>query len=490
MIELLRLVLVVVFVALGVRIRRAEGPYRRRAVDRLSRLRARGRGRGGRAAVGRLAVHEPHHRGGAGARRLAGVPHGALRPRRRRPRMAARPVHVHARLRLDPPVLAGAGARPALPRRSAGARWPSCSRARRRAGSGWPRADGWDRERVLGAFGAPYWLLLPRQSDVPADAVAGTARLLVVLASRGAAGRRRRRRAGSSRSTGGDERMAHGPGITCSSVPRIRCASSPRAPSSACRRSGSCSRGRTCPDLARWPEEFWILAGRFLPLRFGMGLLPPAAEQALFVVLHGDAPRRRFSALRPRAACLASAALLYHFAPFEEAIAGLPHTAFGGLTVPVLGLFVLGLRRGSAPAARAVIRRRAGPSPSSSSCSRSATSSPPWPSCASPGLSWFTAENIRYYALGNATVTGAPLALWVAARPAACAAIAGFTFLLELLSPLVVASARFAMAFVLAALASTPASCSSSATSSRACRCSCSSSTGTPSGAALDRWRG
>jgi lysophospholipase L1-like esterase len=205
------------------------------------------------------------------------------------------------------------------------------------------------------------------------------------------------------------------------------------------------------PDLARWPEEFWILAGRFLPLRFGMGLLPPAAEQVLFAVLHGTLLAALFG-LRPRAASLASAALLYHFAPFEEAIAGLPHTAFGGLTLPALGLCVLGLAEDP---------RRL----------REASPEARWPfaliqllfvlgyffpavaKLRFSGLSWFTAENIRYYALGNATVTGAPLALWVAARPAACAVIAGFTFLLELLSPLVVASAAFAMAFALAALA-------------------------------------
>jgi hypothetical protein len=204
------------------------------------------------------------------------------------------------------------------------------------------------------------------------------------------------------------------------------------------------------PDLARWPDELWILADRFLPVRFGLRVLPPALENGLFVVLHA-ALLAALAGFRPRAACLTSAALLYHFAPFEEAIAGLPHTAFGGLTVPALGLFVLAFAEDP--------RRLREPSPEAR-----------WPfaliqllfalgyffptvaKLRFSGLSWFTAENIRYYAMGNATVTGAPLALWVAARPAACAAIAGFTFLLELLSPLVVASARFAMAFALAAL--------------------------------------
>ena len=136
------------------------------------------------------------------------------------------------------------------------------------------------------------------------------------------------------------------------------------------------------PDLARWPDELWILADRFLPVRFGLRVLPPAVENGLFVVLHAALLAALFG-LRTRAACLTSAALLYHFAPFEEAIAGLPHTAFGGLTVPALGLFVLAFAEDPAGCA-SLHPRRAGLSPSSSSCSRSPTSSPPWPSCASP----------------------------------------------------------------------------------------------------------
>jgi len=204
------------------------------------------------------------------------------------------------------------------------------------------------------------------------------------------------------------------------------------------------------PDLARWPDEFWILADRSLPVRFGLRVLPPAVENALFVVLHAALLAALFG-LRTRAACLASAALLYHFAPFEEAIAGLPHTAFGGLTVPVLGLFVLAFAedprrlREASPEARwpfALIQLLFALGYFFPTLAKLRFSGP----------SWFTAENIHFYALGNATVTGAPLALWVAARPAACAAIAAGTFALEALSPLVVASAGFATAFALAAL--------------------------------------
>jgi hypothetical protein len=205
------------------------------------------------------------------------------------------------------------------------------------------------------------------------------------------------------------------------------------------------------PDLVRWPAEFFVLSGRALPARFGIVGLPHAVEQGLFVVLH-VALVAAVLGLRPRVSCFVSALLLYHFAPFEEVIAGLPHTAFGGLTIPVVALFVLSFAL--APS------RRAAPSAEFR-----------WPfalvqllfafsyffpllaKLRFSGAGWFTADNIRYYALGNLAVTGAPLAAWVADRPLVCRAIALGTLALEGLSPLVVLSPAAAMAFVPAALA-------------------------------------
>jgi hypothetical protein len=204
------------------------------------------------------------------------------------------------------------------------------------------------------------------------------------------------------------------------------------------------------PDLARWPAEFWVLAGRALPARFGILGLPVAVEQALFVGLHASLVAALLG-LRPRLSCFVSGLLLYHFAPFEEIIARLPHTAFGGLTVPVLALFVLSFAE--------LPRSRGAPS-----------SDYRWPfalvqllfafsyffpalaKLRFSGIGWFTAENIRYYALGNFAVTGAPLASWVAERPLVCGAIALGTLALEALSPLVVLSPATAMAFIPAAL--------------------------------------
>lgn len=205
------------------------------------------------------------------------------------------------------------------------------------------------------------------------------------------------------------------------------------------------------PDLARWPAEFWALSGRALPARFGIVGMPHAVEQGLLLALHASLLAALLG-LRPRPSCFVSAMLLYHFAPFEEAIAGMPHTAFGGLTVPVLALFVLSFAE--AP------RWRGEPSPEHrwpfALVQLLFAFSYFFPALAKlrfSGVGWFTAENIRYYAVGNSMVTGAPLALWVSERPLLCGAIALGTLALEGLSPLVVLSPTAAMAFIPAALA-------------------------------------
>ena len=204
------------------------------------------------------------------------------------------------------------------------------------------------------------------------------------------------------------------------------------------------------PDLARWPAEFWVLAGRALPARFGILGLPAGVEWSLFLVLHASLLAALLG-VRPRVTCLLSGLLLYHFAPFEEVIAGMPHTAFGGLTVPTLGLLILAFAehppRGAAPSAEyrwpfALIQLLFAFSYFFPTVAKLRYSGP----------GWFTAENIRYYALGNLGVTGAPLAGWVAERPLVCGGIALGTLLIEALAPLVVLAPAAAMAFIPAAL--------------------------------------
>lgn len=203
------------------------------------------------------------------------------------------------------------------------------------------------------------------------------------------------------------------------------------------------------PDLARWPRELWTLAHPLLRVRFGLGL-PLAAEWGLFVLLH-LCLLAALLGLRPAATCFVSALLLYHFAPFEEAIAGLPHTAFGGLTVPVLGLFVLSFAR-LGPWRGAPSAENRWPFALVQLLFALSYFFPTLAKLRFSGPGWFTADNIHHYALGNFTVTGAPLALWLAAHPLACRTVALGTLALEALSPMVVVSARFALAFAAAAL--------------------------------------
>ena len=205
------------------------------------------------------------------------------------------------------------------------------------------------------------------------------------------------------------------------------------------------------PELVAWPDEFVALGGRALALRFGVMGLPLTVERGLFLLVHGVL-LTALVGLRPRVSCLLAGLLLYHFAPFEELIAGLPHTAFGGLSVPTLALLLLSFAeppsRRAAPATEyrwplALIQLLFSFSYLFPTLAKLRFSGP----------GWFSAETIHYYALGNATVTGAPLAVWVASQPLLCGAIALGTFLVEVSAPLVVVFPAFAAVFVPAALA-------------------------------------
>jgi hypothetical protein len=201
------------------------------------------------------------------------------------------------------------------------------------------------------------------------------------------------------------------------------------------------------PDLVAWPREFWLLVPPLTRIRFGILGSPPGSEQALWVLLH-VALGATLLGVRPRVSCLLSAVLLYHFAPFEEIIVGMPHTFFGGLTLAVLALFVLAFAE--------VPHRGQAASPEFR-----------WPVALiqllfclnyfvaalaklynARGLGWFTGDTIRDFALGHWAMTAPPWALWVAERPLVCWGMALGTALLELLFPLAVVSPRAAAVLV------------------------------------------
>jgi hypothetical protein len=193
------------------------------------------------------------------------------------------------------------------------------------------------------------------------------------------------------------------------------------------------------PSLVEWPADFWESIDPWLARRYGIIGLPPVIERTLFVLLYASLAATLVG-LVPRVSCLASGLLLYHFAPFEEILAGLPHTAFGGLTVPTLGLLILSF-------APPIGWRDREPSPEHR-----------WPvvliqavfaftyfsaglgKLRFAGLDWFTADNIRAWAVVNHPLTDAPGALWLASSPVACWAAALGTLVLELGFPLAVVS--------------------------------------------------
>ena len=94
------------------------------------------------------------------------------------------------------------------------------------------------------------------------------------------------------------------------------------------------------PDLAAWPSAFFAQSARFEFLRYGVVHGYAGVEWLLYLLLHVALIAVAVGVF-PRVACVVSGLLLYHFAPFEEIIAGMPHTHFGGLTVPTLGLIIL-----------------------------------------------------------------------------------------------------------------------------------------------------
>ncbi len=204
------------------------------------------------------------------------------------------------------------------------------------------------------------------------------------------------------------------------------------------------------PDVVRWPAPFFAGISHAELARFGVGIVPASMEWPLFALLHlmlVFAGTGIFS----RVACAASGLLLYHFAPFEELIAGTPHTFFGGLTVPCLGLLILAFARQP--------RKAEDPSWEFG-----------WPVtlirllmslnyfCAFlaklrfSGPLWFTATNISRWTIINMRFGEAPLAQTVASHSTISWAIAIGTLLVEALSPLAAFSRRARLLFLPAAV--------------------------------------
>ena len=94
------------------------------------------------------------------------------------------------------------------------------------------------------------------------------------------------------------------------------------------------------PLLTGWPKVFWDQDPALL-LRFGIVPGAVAIDRVLYWLLVTALLGALFGIV-PRLACGVSALLLYHFAPMEAVMSGLPYTAsLGGLTLPLMGLLIL-----------------------------------------------------------------------------------------------------------------------------------------------------
>ncbi len=205
------------------------------------------------------------------------------------------------------------------------------------------------------------------------------------------------------------------------------------------------------PHLVSWPAVFFDPAQRAGYLRFGIVRGGEPVEWMLYAILHVTLAAVIAGAL-PRIMCAISALLLYHFAPFEEVIIGMPHTHFAGLTVATIGLFILAFAE--VPPANGDAM-----SPEYR-----------WPvtliqliysfiylfaflsKIRFNGIRWFTWTTIRAQIAGNWGVHPNAFGMQVATRPLLCWAIVIATLLFESLFWLCVFMPRLRLSFVLAAI--------------------------------------
>jgi hypothetical protein len=93
-------------------------------------------------------------------------------------------------------------------------------------------------------------------------------------------------------------------------------------------------------ELSGWPSELWAGVSTGLRLRYLVPRGEVLVEQAGYGVLL-LALTLALCGIAPRLSTLVAAALLYHFAPFEQILTTATGPYQGGLTLLTLGLFVL-----------------------------------------------------------------------------------------------------------------------------------------------------
>jgi hypothetical protein len=96
------------------------------------------------------------------------------------------------------------------------------------------------------------------------------------------------------------------------------------------------------PGLLAWPREFWAAVSPFTAVRFLFLGMPQPVEYGAYALLNVALVAALFG-VAPRASCLLSAVLLYHFAPLEGIFWSRLGPYFNGLTLPILALLILGV---------------------------------------------------------------------------------------------------------------------------------------------------
>jgi len=206
------------------------------------------------------------------------------------------------------------------------------------------------------------------------------------------------------------------------------------------------------PSVLAFPDELWSQVSPERRLRF-LIVFDLGVERILYAALHVTLLTALLGVL-PRASCLLSGLLLYHFAPFETIIrTGNPYLR--GLTIPTLGLLVMSFSR-SGDALALFGGRPRDLRPPALSWEYA------WPlrlvqvlfcqiylfaaysKLFASGGAWLEAANLRGHLLVlNQALSEPPETSWgyaLARHPALCAGIAWAGLLLELAFPLVLVS--------------------------------------------------
>ena len=190
------------------------------------------------------------------------------------------------------------------------------------------------------------------------------------------------------------------------------------------------------PSILQLPQELWMTVPFDRRARFLL-VFPVAVERALWIGLHIALLLALFG-VKEKWSCIVSGLLLYHFAPLETII-WTPNPYLRGLTIPCLGLLILGFAEGAGWGLRLTQLLFCG----IYFCAGYAK-------VFTSGVEWASAHNIRLYLLGLDQFLGlnTAAARGLAGQPALCRFIGIFAVVFELLFPIILIRRAWRRIFV------------------------------------------